>query len=282
MSEILEDYRLPVILKNNIDDKLYEHKNKYRNIYIRLITRCKQMTSEELSGYNEKHHILPKCMGGGNNKENLIKLPIRYHIMAHIILVEAYPENYKLRYSMNMMLFSNKPKINEVVRAHFSTRTIARERELCIINKKGENHPVYGKYRTEEEKELTREKFRGSKNARSREVISPDGKIYGSIVEASIGSNIPYDTLAKWLSGEIKDNRGWIYRKGSKLDFSNRSSEKSSKKIINSLDGVIYNSIKEACIINNIAYTTMRYWLSGRVKNNHGWTYYTETNAQLD
>ena len=70
MSEILEDYGLPVILKNNIDDKLYEHKNKYRNIYIRLITRCKQMTSEELSGYNEKHHILPKCMGGGNNKEN--------------------------------------------------------------------------------------------------------------------------------------------------------------------------------------------------------------------
>lgn len=39
----------------------------------------------------------------------------------------------------------------------------------------------------------------------------------------------------------------------------------SSKKVLGP-NGEIYDSIKIACDLNNIAYTTMRYWLSGRTK----------------
>lgn len=81
-------------------------------------------------------------------------------------------------------------------------------------------------------------------------------------------------TITKWLSGEISSH-GWRYLEGEKTDFSNRNTENSSKKV-KSPDGTIYKSIKDASNLNNIPYTTLRYWLSGRVKENHGWEYYKE------
>ena len=53
---------------------------------------------------------------------------------------------------------------------------------------------------------------------------------------------------------------------------------KSSKKVV-SPEGILYKSIKDASLECNIAYTTLRYWLSGRVKNKHGWSYYNESQS---
>ena len=33
--------------------------------------------------YHERHHIVPKCMGGTNDKENLIDLFAKEHYVAH-------------------------------------------------------------------------------------------------------------------------------------------------------------------------------------------------------
>ena len=41
----------------------------YQKIYNNLIKR--EITRE---GYVEKHHILPRCLGGLDNKENLVDL----------------------------------------------------------------------------------------------------------------------------------------------------------------------------------------------------------------
>jgi hypothetical protein len=38
----------------------------------------------------EKHHIIPKSLGGDNSKENLIKLTAKEHFIAHLILWKAY------------------------------------------------------------------------------------------------------------------------------------------------------------------------------------------------
>jgi hypothetical protein len=41
--------------------------------------------------YYEKHHIIPKCWGGSNKKENIIKLTAREHYIAHWLLYRIRP-----------------------------------------------------------------------------------------------------------------------------------------------------------------------------------------------
>jgi len=42
------------------------------------------------SGYSEKHHIVPKSLGGTDDKENLIRLSARDHYFAHCCLAKIY------------------------------------------------------------------------------------------------------------------------------------------------------------------------------------------------
>jgi hypothetical protein len=41
-------------------------------------------------GYYEKHHIVPKCMGGADAAINIVKLTAREHFIAHILLAKIY------------------------------------------------------------------------------------------------------------------------------------------------------------------------------------------------
>lgn len=47
-------------------------------------------------GYKERHHIIPKCMGGSNAEENLIDLTGQEHFIAHKLLYLENPQNLAL------------------------------------------------------------------------------------------------------------------------------------------------------------------------------------------
>jgi hypothetical protein len=53
--------------------------------------------------YYEKHHILPRCMGGGDEPENLVRLTPEEHYVAHQLLVKMHPRNRKLIYAVKAM-----------------------------------------------------------------------------------------------------------------------------------------------------------------------------------
>ena len=42
--------------------------------------------------YAERHHVMPKCLGGKDVYSNLIYLSPRCHLLAHWLLMRAYPE----------------------------------------------------------------------------------------------------------------------------------------------------------------------------------------------
>lgn len=73
----------------------------YQKIYYQLIQKRK---TELFEGYGEKHHIIPRCMGGSNEAENLVRLTAREHFIAHILLVKIYPKNKKLNYAVWRLL----------------------------------------------------------------------------------------------------------------------------------------------------------------------------------
>lgn len=63
----------------------------YKRHYIALIEKYGTV-SKPPNGYHERHHILPKCMGGKDVYDNLVYLTARCHLLAHWLLMKAFPE----------------------------------------------------------------------------------------------------------------------------------------------------------------------------------------------
>lgn len=84
----------------------------YKKIHDSIIYRAKNRT---ISGYTETHHILPKCLGGGNEKTNLVKLTAKEHWIIHQILCEIYPKNYSLLKSLECMMRKSENQIRDYV-----------------------------------------------------------------------------------------------------------------------------------------------------------------------
>lgn len=72
----------------------------YQNIYQQLVERAKSRT---IDGYTEKHHIVPRCLGGSDTKDNLVSLTAREHFIAHLLLVKIHNGNLKLVKAVAMM-----------------------------------------------------------------------------------------------------------------------------------------------------------------------------------
>jgi hypothetical protein len=77
----------------------------YKKIYDSLIERGKNRILVE---YGEKHHIVPRCLGGTDDKTNLVKLTPEEHYVAHQLLVKIYPNNHLLVKAVSMMI-PNRP-----------------------------------------------------------------------------------------------------------------------------------------------------------------------------
>lgn len=73
----------------------------YFKHYETLIERARD---RKLKGYTEKHHILPRSLGGDNRKCNLVKLTPEEHYVAHQLLVKMFPEEKGLVWAACMMV----------------------------------------------------------------------------------------------------------------------------------------------------------------------------------
>ena len=62
----------------------------YKKHYDILITRIRNRI---LEGYVEKHHIIPKCLGGSDDPDNIAILTPEEHFLAHQLLVKMYPNS---------------------------------------------------------------------------------------------------------------------------------------------------------------------------------------------
>jgi hypothetical protein len=63
----------------------------YQKVYNDLIFKCQLRQS--IDGYKERHHIIPKSLGGSNDSSNLVNLTAREHFVAHFLLAKLYGGN---------------------------------------------------------------------------------------------------------------------------------------------------------------------------------------------
>jgi len=133
----------------------------------------------------ERHHIVPKCLGGSNDESNLVYLTPEEHFVAHQLLVKMNPGHRGLIYAVHQMtratdyvvrnnkLYGWVRKLMKIKRGPFSEQTKQRlsatrkrlfkegklkpnithhtdeTRKLMSEMKSGEKHPFYGTKRPE-------------------------------------------------------------------------------------------------------------------------------------
>jgi len=127
----------------------------YKSHYARLITRAQNRTRPD--GYTERHHIIPRCMGGSNASLNIAVLTAEEHYVAHQLLVKMYPCKPKLRVAL-FMLTNKLAQRNNKVYAWIKQRHAEAMRELNLGTKhspqhiekmriamSGEKNPMFGK-----------------------------------------------------------------------------------------------------------------------------------------
>lgn len=77
---------------------------------------CERARTRSLEGYTERHHIIPRCMGGTDQPDNLVDLTPEEHYVVHQLLVKMYPEHRGLAHSAYMMTVGSEkaPRKNKL------------------------------------------------------------------------------------------------------------------------------------------------------------------------
>lgn len=206
----------------------------YEKIYHQIVVRAKNRI---LECYTEKHHIIPRCMGGSDDKENLVSLTAREHFVCHRLLVQIYPNNSKLKFALWAMCNMKSKRQSRYLPSSRVYESIKIEVIKLISEKKK------GVKLSEEHKRKTSETLKGKK--RPQEVVDKMVKTR----KENGGWNHSEETKNKIRSNngmkrqEVRDKL-----KGREISDETRKklSDVSVHKRACIIDGVWYESIREA------------------------------------
>jgi len=81
--------------------------NKYKTIYYQLIENARNR--DELNQYMERHHIVPRSLGGTDDANNLVPLTPREHYIAHRLLTKITEgtDKSKMWWALHRMIHGN-------------------------------------------------------------------------------------------------------------------------------------------------------------------------------
>jgi len=227
----------------------------YLKHYKRLIESRLELKRTKQDGiYYEKHHIVPKSLGGSNSTKNLILLTAKEHFIAHLLLHYARPHSKSLAYGLwCLCTMSNGYKLK-------SSRLFSYLREKVLIDfnpsKKEEN-------RTKSSERMTKNNPMKGKISPNRGINVSD--LYGDKISKS---------LKKYFEGGLN---GFANKKHSQESIDKiKTNNKMSKKVI--IDNVVYDSILDASRKLNIGHNKLYNHLSGKHPNHTGIKLYVENN----
>src|SRR5690606_23020829 len=122
----------------------------YYNIYNSLMSSRKLLNRKSNNdGKLERHHIIPKCMGGTNDKNNLVYLTTKEHFIAHLLLTKIYNGRDKAKM---IFAFSKMCQCNPNQKRITNSRYFTLAKKLMFEHCSGENSIWYGKTHSDETK----------------------------------------------------------------------------------------------------------------------------------
>lgn len=142
----------------------------YQRIYNNIVRRGQNRI---LEGYSEKHHIVPRCIGGTDDANNLVSLTPEEHYICHLLLVKIHPNNIRLVKAAMFMVSSNNnvKRTNKAygwLKRQYSEYMRGPNNPQKLNPRKGERHHTFNrkiKFNfTEEGRKVLSDKMIGDKN----------------------------------------------------------------------------------------------------------------------
>lgn len=127
--------------------------NKYTKWYYNIINVAKM---NQHSDYVEKHHIIPKSLGGNNTKSNIVRLSARQHFICHLLLVKMTEGDNQQKMKAAIHFMSNcerkekyciSSKLYERIKVDYANSIKGSNNPLIRsgIDRHGKNNPMFGK-----------------------------------------------------------------------------------------------------------------------------------------
>lgn len=108
----------------------------YVKRYNLLIERAQERICPD--GYYEVHHIIPTSLGGSSHQHNLVKLTLKEHRHAHMLLYKIFGEDQifsiKCFYDMKRHQFFHIRTMPKWVRKKLTIRQAELKRQKWIMN----------------------------------------------------------------------------------------------------------------------------------------------------
>lgn len=158
----------------------------YDRIY-RDFIKDRRTKEHSLSGYTERHHIIPRCLGGGDEPGNLIDLTPEDHFFAHLCLAKTH--GGKLWAPVAFMIGGQRKDYKPVLsRKSYGWASRAMAKALC-----GEGASSY--------------------DWTIHELEHKDGRVWSGTQYAMTNLGISRSLANMMLKGRIRAAKGW-YIKG--------------------------------------------------------------------
>lgn len=199
----------------------------YKNIYDSLISRG---INRVIEGYSEKHHIVPRCMGGTNDPSNLVSLTPEEHFVAHQLLVKIYAGEDKLVFALAVMSGKNNNKMfgwhrRKLAEAQRTAKTGVKlgpqsEAHRAAIGdaNRGEKNGMFGKKASEETKAKLKGRVPWNKGTKGLQQAWNKGVETGAKTEGCFEKG-----RVPWNKGLSKDTDPRVASYGKSRSASNKS-----------------------------------------------------------
>ena len=192
------------------------HAAVYRQLIDKARSRARPL------GYVEKHHVVPRALGGGDDEDNLVYLTAREHYIAHMLLAKIYGG---LMWSALLILKGGKHRYNNSRFFEIAREKAPVEREKAIKQKRLID-PVFNSYMQKVRSAATQNRIEGYQ------------KIAGEEFTARFTSDLEY---AKKISSNRK-----IAKEASKAALYARDEDRVRTVRTMRLAGHKYSEISEA------------------------------------
>lgn len=253
--------------------------------------------------YHERHHIVPRCCDGTNDKDNLIDLFPKEHFVAHKLLAEENPDNSGIVFAYGCMAWAKnslqerykitadeyeaaKIKFSKLMSENAKARFADPENNpMYDVHRFGQDNPMFGRHHSESSRKMIGEK------SKERFANPEDHPMYGTH---------PSDETIQKMKENHADFRGEKHPM-----YGKRHTEESRKKMSNShkgtqvgkdngrskavaqytLCGDFINSFESTCIAfaeTGVAQSSICRCVNGKLKSAGGfiWKYIDESKEQ--
>lgn len=164
--------------------------------------------------YYEKHHIIPRSLGGTDHPSNLVMLTPKEHYIAHLLLYNHYKSIggeplKKMAFALVSMNATNNPNFKrERIKSSRTYQTIKEAARVAVLGRKVENTVNYKKSKTSAHIEAIRKarleappRSEKSKEKMRQSALSRGDNFtgnYTSITCSHCGKEGQYNAMLRW------------------------------------------------------------------------------------